>query len=316
MPSKLEQLRKMTVVVADTGDIDAIQDLQPQDATTNPSLVLKVADKERYQPLLKEAVQQARAESSDPSQQMAYAVDRASVAIGAEINQIIPGYISTEVSAKLSFDTRATVEKARRLISLYQEKGIDKSRVLIKIASTWEGIKAAETLEKEGIRCNLTLLFAMPQAIACAEAGITLISPFVGRILDWYKAAQPEQDWSGAKDPGVCSVQEIYRYYKSHKYNTIVMGASFRNTDEIENLAGCDRLTISPALLQALDTDQGTLTQVLGEAQKTLTAAPPMNEATFRWQMNQDAMATEKLAQGIHAFAEDQDKLEALLANL
>lgn len=316
MPSKLEQLRQMTVVVADTGDIDAIRDLQPQDATTNPSLVLKVADKPQYQPLLKEAMEKARQESLDPAQQLAYAVDRASVAIGAEINQIIPGYISTEVSAKLSFDIRGTVEKARRLIQLYQEKGIGRDRVLIKIASTWEGIKAAEILEKEGIHCNLTLLFAMPQAVACAEAGTTLISPFVGRILDWYKTAQPDEDWSGANDPGVCSVQKIYQYYKEHGYQTIVMGASFRNTDEIEHLAGCDRLTISPALLEQLAADQGELQQVLKPEAARGQQPQPLDEATFRWQMNQDAMATEKLAQGISQFAADQDKLEALLAEL
>ena len=316
MPSKLEQLRQMTVVVADTGDIDAIRYLQPQDATTNPSLVLKVADKPQYQPLLKEAIEKARQESLDLAQQLAYAVDRASVAIGAEINQVIPGYISTEVSAKLSFDIRATVEKARRLIHLYQEKGIGRDRVLIKIASTWEGIKAAEILEKEGIHCNLTLLFAMPQAVACAEAGTTLISPFVGRILDWYKTAQPDEDWSGANDPGVCSVQKIYQYYKEHGYQTIVMGASFRNTDEIEHLAGCDRLTISPALLEQLAADQGELKQVLKPEAASGQQPQPLDEATFRWQMNQDAMATEKLAQGISQFAADQDKLEALLAQL
>lgn len=316
MPSKLEQLRQMTVVVADTGDIDAIRDLQPQDATTNPSLVLKVADKPQYQPLLKEAMEKARQESLDPTQQLAYAVDRASVAIGAEINQIIPGYISTEVSAKLSFDIRGTVEKARRLIQLYQEKGIGRDRVLIKIASTWEGIKAAEILEKEGIHCNLTLLFAMPQAVACAEAGTTLISPFVGRILDWYKTAQPNENWSGANDPGVCSVQKIYQYYKEHGYQTIVMGASFRNTDEIEHLAGCDRLTISPALLEQLAADQGELQQVLKPEAASGQQPQPLDESTFRWQMNQDAMATEKLAQGISQFAADQDKLEALLAEL
>lgn len=316
MPSKLEQLRQMTVVVADTGDIDAIRDLQPQDATTNPSLVLKVADKADYQPLLKKAVEQAKAETSDVSMQLPYAVDRASVAIGAEISRIIPGYISTEVSAELSFDTQATIEKARRLIALYQEQGVAADRVLIKIASTWEGIKAAQQLEQEGIRCNLTLLFALPQAVACAEAGVTLISPFVGRILDWFKAAEPEQDFSGAKDPGVCSVQEIFHYYKSHGYKTIVMGASFRNTDEIENLAGCDRLTISPALLQALDADSGTLDQVLLASDHLQERPAIMSEAEFRWQMNQSEMATEKLSQGIRLFAQDQEKLEAILAAL
>lgn len=316
MPSKLEQLRQMTVVVADTGDIDAIRDLQPQDATTNPSLVLKVADKPEYQPLLKEAITKAREETSDPAQQLDYASDRASVAIGAEISRIIPGYISTEVSARLSFDTRATIEKARRLIRLYAEKDVPSDRVLIKIASTWEGIKAAEVLEQEGIRCNLTLLFAMPQAIACAEAGITLISPFVGRILDWYKAANPEQDYSGVNDPGVSSVRDIYHYYKTYGYPTIVMGASFRNTDEIEHLAGCDRLTISPALLQQLAEDQGELRQVLTAPSEQKEKVETLTEAAFRWQMNQNEMAVEKLAQGIRLFAQDQDKLEALLSEL
>ena len=316
MPSKLEQLRQMTVVVADTGDIDAIRDLQPQDATTNPSLVLKVADKPEYQPLLKEAIAKAREETSDPAQQLDYASDRASVAIGAEISRIIPGYISTEVSARLSFDTRATIEKARRLIRLYAEKDVPSDRVLIKIASTWEGIKAAEVLEQEGIRCNLTLLFAMPQAIACAEAGITLISPFVGRILDWYKAANPEQDYSGANDPGVSSVRDIYHYYKTYGYPTIVMGASFRNTDEIEHLAGCDRLTISPALLQQLAEDQGELRQVLTAPSEQKEKVETLTEAAFRWQMNQNEMAVEKLAQGIRLFAQDQHKLEALLSEL
>lgn len=316
MPSKLEQLRKMTVVVADTGDIDAIRELQPQDATTNPSLVLKVADKPGYQPLLKEAITQARTETQDPAQQLDYAADRASVAIGAEISRIIPGYISTEVSARLSFDTRATVEKARRLIRLYAEKEVSADRVLIKIASTWEGIKAAEILEQEGIRCNLTLLFAMPQAVACAEAGITLISPFVGRILDWHKNAQPDQDFTGDRDPGVISVSQIFEYYKRHGYATIVMGASFRNTEEIENLAGCDRLTISPALLQSLDQDQGTLDQALIATESRQLPPVPLSETDFRWQMNQSEMATEKLSQGIRLFAQDQDKLEALLSEL
>ncbi|MBB1487086.1 transaldolase [Oceanospirillum sediminis] len=316
MPSKLEQLRQMTVVVADTGDIDAIRDLQPKDATTNPSLVLKVADKPEYQPLLKEAIAKARKETSDPAQQLDYASDRASVAIGAEISRIIPGYISTEVSARLSFDTRATIEKARRLIRLYAEKDVPSDRVLIKIASTWEGIKAAEVLEQEGIRCNLTLLFAMPQAIACAEAGITLISPFVGRILDWYKTANPEQDYSGANDPGVSSVRDIYHYYKTYGYPTIVMGASFRNTDEIEHLAGCDRLTISPTLLQQLGEDQGELRQMLTTPSERKEKAETLTEAMFRWQMNQNEMAIEKLAQGIRLFAQDQDKLEALLTEL
>lgn len=316
MASKLEQLRQMTVVVADTGDIDAIAQLKPQDATTNPSLVLKVADKPEYQDLIKQAVQKAQQETTNPEQQKDFAVDRIAVAIGAEISRIIPGFISTEVSARLSFDTRATVEKARRLIGLYKELGVGRERVLIKIASTWEGIKAAEILEQEGITCNLTLLFSQAQAVACAEASITLISPFVGRILDWNKAAYPEQDFTGAKDPGVLSVQSIYNYYKQHDYDTIVMGASFRNTDEIEQLAGCDRLTLSPALLEQLAADEAPLERKL-RANKPLMPRPAaLTEAEFRWQMNQDAMATEKLSEGIRLFAADQAKLEALLAPL
>jgi len=312
--SKLEQLRQMTVVVADTGDIDAISQLKPQDATTNPSLVLKVADKPEYQELIQQAVQKAQQESSDFECQKDYAVDRIAVAIGAKISQLIPGYISTEVSARLSFDTRATVEKARRLINLYKELGVGRDRVLIKIASTWEGIKAAELLEQEGITCNLTLLFSQAQAIACAESKITLVSPFVGRILDWHKAAYPEQDFTGANDPGVISVQSIYSYYKQHGYDTIVMGASFRNTGEIEHLAGCDRLTISPALIQQLADDNGTLSRQLTANKPLMPRPAPLSEAAFRWQMNQDAMASEKLSEGIRLFAADQAKLEALLA--
>ena len=314
MASKLEQLRKLTVVVADSGDIDALAHLKPQDATTNPSLVLKVADKPDYQDLIQQAVQQARQETTDPEQQPDYAVDRIAVAIGARISAMIPGWISTEVSARLSFDTRATVEKARRLIALYREEGVSRDRVLIKIAATWEGIKAAELLEQEGIRCNLTLLFSQVQAIACAEAGVTLISPFVGRILDWHKAAYPEQDFSADKDPGVLSVQSIYHYYKQHAYDTIVMGASFRNTDEIEQLAGCDRLTISPALLEELAADNRPLSPKLRPNKPLMPHPAPLTEAQFRWQLNQDAMATEKLAEGIRLFAADQSKLEQKLA--
>ncbi|OOV86298.1 transaldolase [Oceanospirillum linum] len=316
MASKLEQLRQMTVVVADTGDIDAIEQLKPQDATTNPSLVLKVADKPRYQSLIEQAVQQAQRETPDPEQQKDYAVDRIAVAIGAQISAIIPGYISTEVSARLSFDIRATVEKARRLIALYQEQGVGRERVLIKIAATWEGIKAAEILEQEGITCNLTLIFSQTQAVACAEAGATLISPFVGRILDWHKAAYPDQDFTEEKDPGVMSVQRIYNYYKQHAYNTIVMGASFRNTSEIEQLAGCDRLTISPALLEQLAADNAPLERKLQVNKPQAPRPEALNEAVFRWQMNQDTMATEKLSEGIRQFAADQAKLETLLAPL
>lgn len=308
--NKLEQLSAMTVVVADTGDINAIAEYKPQDATTNPSLLLKVAQDERYQEILAAAVQASGGDVAD-------AVDRFAVAIGEEILKIIPGRVSTEVDARLSFDTAATVAKAHRLIGLYEEAGIDRSRILIKIASTWEGIKAAEQLEQQGIHCNLTLLFSFAQAVACAEAGVFLISPFVGRILDWHKANGEQQEFAPLEDPGVQSVTRIYNYYKQHGYKTIVMGASFRNVGEIEALAGCDYLTIGPNFLQELKDDSSTLVQRLsasaaGAGEKKLS----LDEAAFRWLQNEDAMATEKLAQGIRAFAVDQEKLEKIFADL
>ena len=304
MPSKLDQLKTYTTVVADTGDLDAIARLNPVDATTNPSLLLKAAALPLYTDLLRDA---KNAAASD----VGLACDHFAVAVGSEILKAIPGRISTEVDARLSFDTEATVQRAERLIRMYEESGVGRDRVLIKIASTWEGIRAAERLEKAGIQTNLTLLFSFAQAVACADAGVYLISPFVGRIYDWYKKAEG-RDFFGAEDPGVRSVSRIYDYYKANGFRTVVMGASFRNLGQIEALAGCDRLTISPDLLQKLAEDQGILERRLqpgtnGEARQVL------DESEFRWEMNEDAMATEKLAEGIRLFARDQAKFETLL---
>ncbi|MEZ7985119.1 MAG: transaldolase [Pseudomonadales bacterium] len=312
-PSKLDQLRSMTDVVADTGDIEAIKKYAPLDATTNPSLLLKAATLPHYQTLLNDAVTWAGAQSSDSQQQLSDAGDKFAVAIGQEILSIIPGRVSTEVDARLSFDTAATIEKAHRVIDLYEQSGISRERILIKIASTWEGIKAAEHLEKEGINCNLTLLFGFSQAAACADAGVFLISPFVGRILDWYKANTDKKEYAAHEDPGVVSVTEIFNFYKANSYNTVVMGASFRNIGEIESLAGCDRLTISPNLLEELANDNGVLPQMLKSDTGSVIAKPTNSESAFRWGMNEDAMATQKLAEGIRNFAADQVKLEQLL---
>ncbi|WP_462160183.1 transaldolase [Pseudoalteromonas sp. GB56] len=316
MTSQLEQLKKMTTVVADTGDFEAIKVYQPQDATTNPSLLLKAMQIEKYQPLGAEAVAWAKGQGKNNAQTVKLAADKLSVLIGSKLMQQVPGLVSTEVDARLSFDTQATIEKAEQLIALYQEQDIDTSRVLIKIASTWEGIQAAKYLEEKGIRCNLTLLFSFAQARACAEVGAYLISPFVGRILDWYKNDQPEQDFSGANDRGVQSVTSIYNYFKEHGYSTVVMGASFRNISEIQQLAGCDRLTISPALLEELANNNEPLTQVLHATNEVKAVPQALSEQAFRWQMNEDAMATQKLAEGIRQFAVDQEKLEAMLAEL
>ncbi|MFG0720877.1 transaldolase [Pseudomonas sp. GLN_6] len=304
MTSKLDQLKQFTTVVADTGDLDAITRLKPVDATTNPSLLLKAAAMPGYSALLKSAVTAGKGD-------LGLACDHFAVAVGGEILKIIPGRISTEVDARLSFDTQATLRRAERLIGLYEEAGIGRERVLIKIASTWEGIRAAEQLEKAGIQCNLTLLFAFAQAQACADAGVFLISPFVGRIYDWYKKAE-DRDFVGAEDPGVQSVTRIYNYYKANAYQTVVMGASFRNIGQIEQLAGCDRLTISPELLQQLADDQQPLAHLLNPG-KAAEAKQNLGESQFRWAMNEDAMATEKLAEGIRLFARDQEKLEKLL---
>ena len=313
MSSKLEQLKSITDVVADTGDIEAIAKYKPLDATTNPSLLLKAAQLPQYQHLITEAKDWAAKQNGSKAEQLAACSDKLAVAIGQEILGIIPGKISTEVDARLSFNTEATIAKAREIIRHYNQAGISNDRVLIKIASTWEGIRAAEVLEKEGINCNLTLLFGFAQAAACADAGVTLISPFVGRILDWYKAKTGE-DYCAENDPGVLSVTRIYNFYKQHNYNTIVMGASFRNTGEIEQLAGCDRLTISPQLLEELSNDSGELIKKL-DRDNTGSAIDKLalGETHFRWLMNEDAMATEKLAEGIRNFTADQIKLEKLL---
>ena len=314
MTTQLDSLRNMTVVVADTGDIDAIKKYQPQDATTNPSLILSASALPQYAPLIDEAIAYAKAQSADKAQQLIDAEDKLAVNIGLEILKIVPGRISTEVDARLSYDTQATVEKARKLIALYNAAGISNDRILIKIASTWQGIRAAEILEKEGINCNLTLLFSEAQARACAEAGVYLISPFVGRILDWYKANTDKKEYAPAEDPGVISVTKIYNYYKEYGYKTVVMGASFRNVGEITELAGCDRLTIAPALLKELQENSTALVRKLEYKGEVKAKPQPLTEAEFYWQHNSDAMAVEKLAEGIRKFAVDQEKLEAMLS--
>ena len=314
MTTQLDSLRQMTVVVADTGDIDAIKKYQPQDATTNPSLILSASALPQYAPLIDEAVAYAKAQSNDKAQQLIDAEDKLAVNIGLEILKIVPGRISTEVDARLSYNTQATVEKARKLIALYNAAGISNDHILIKIASTWQGIRAAEILEKEGINCNLTLLFSEAQARACAEAGVYLISPFVGRILDWYKANSDKKEYAPAEDPGVISVTNIYNYYKEYGYNTVVMGASFRNVGEITELAGCDRLTIAPALLKELQENSTALVRKLEYKGEVKAKPQPLTEAEFYWQHNSDAMAVEKLADGIRKFAVDQEKLETMLS--
>ena len=314
MTTQLDSLRSMTVVVADTGDIDAIKKYQPQDATTNPSLILSASALPQYAPLIDEAIAYAKAQSADKAQQLIDAEDKLAVNIGLEILKIVPGRISTEVDARLSYDTQATVEKARKLIALYNAAGISNDRILIKIASTWQGIRAAEILEKEGINCNLTLLFSEAQARACAEVGVYLISPFVGRILDWYKANTDKKEYAPAEDPGVISVTKIYNYYKEYGYKTVVMGASFRNVGEIIELAGCDRLTIAPALLKELQENSTALVRKLDYKGEVKAKPQPLTEAEFYWQHNSDAMAVEKLAEGIRKFAVDQEKLEAMLS--
>ena len=313
MSTKLEQLRALTTVVADTGDIEAISKYQPEDATTNPSLILKAAQIAEYAPLIDQAIEYAKAQSDDKEQQVQDTCDMLSVIIGKEILKVVPGRISTEVDARLSYDTEGSIAKARQLIKMYNDAGISNDRILIKLASTWEGIRAAEVLEKEGINCNLTLLFSFAQARACAEAGVFLISPFVGRIMDWYKAKEG-RDFEAAEDPGVISVTNIYNYYKEHGYNTVVMGASFRNTGEILELAGCDRLTISPQLLQELSDAEGEVVQKLSADVEIKERPAAMTHAEFLWEHNQDPMAIEKLAEGIRNFAVDQGKLEAMIA--
>ena len=315
--SKLTQLKEMTTVVADTGDFDAIAQYSPEDATTNPSLLLKAAQMPAYRGLVDSIVSTTMNGRQSSNEQLADCMDRLAVGFGEKILEQIPGRVSTEVDARLSFDANASIAKARHLINLYEQAGIGRERVLIKMASTWEGIRAAEQLEKEGINCNLTLLFNFTQAVAAADAGAFLISPFVGRILDWYKNSTGLTEYEPADDPGVQSVTRIYNYYKQTGYNTVVMGASFRNTEEITELAGCDRLTISPQLLQALDDDYGTLERRLDPADTGSTIHSSLGgESGFRFELNQDAMATEKMAEGIRGFVADQMKLETWLKDL
>ena len=307
--NQLEQLKQYTTVVADTGDFQSIKAYAPQDATTNPSLILKAVQKPEYRPLLEKAVAEANGASVEAI------VDSLLIAFGVEILKYVPGRVSTEIDAALSFDTEATVAKGRELIALYEKNGVSRERVLIKIASTWEGIRAAEILEKEGIHCNLTLLFSLCQAIACADAGVKLISPFVGRIYDWYKKSTGT-DYQGADDPGVQSVKRIYQYYRKFGYNTEVMGASFRNTSQILELAGCDLLTISPDLLQKLaDSDAAVERKLVADANADIEKIT-VDEKTFRFMLNEDAMATEKLAEGIRAFVADSIKLKKMIEEL
>jgi len=315
--SALDQLKTMTTIVADTGDFEAMKAHKPTDATTNPSLILSAAQQEQYQHLIQRAVKHGNKTGTTVDEKIAEAFDYLSVLFGVEILKIVPGRVSTEVDARLSFDRQASIDKALKLIALYEELGIDRSRILIKLASTWEGIQAAKTLEKEhNVHCNLTLLFSFAQAVACAEAGVTLISPFVGRILDWYVANTDTKQFAPNDDPGVVSVTKIYNYYKKFDYKTVVMGASFRNTGEVTALAGCDLLTISPKLLADLATNNASVPQQLKpvEAKKLKMEKLELNEAKFRWMMNEDQMSTDKLSDGIRKFAIDARKLEKLLA--
>jgi len=322
MPNQLEALKQHSVIVADTGDVDAIARFRPQDATTNPSLILKAAQDPRYRPLVDAAVVAAAnvaAETSVSRERPTLSgeiIDQLFVGFGRRIMELIPGRVSTEVDARLSFDTVATEQKARRLIDLYEAAGVSRERLLIKIASTWEGIRAAERLERDGIHCNLTLLFSFAQAVACADAGVTLISPFVGRIYDWHKKSRGVEDISREEDPGVASVKRIYHYYKKFGYDTQVMGASFRKTTQILDLAGCDLLTISPDLLQQLAVAEGDVPRQLTEVAAVASDLQrvDMDEEVFRWMHNEDAMATEKLAEGIRLFHADAQKLVAMIA--
>ncbi|MEI7958672.1 MAG: transaldolase [Verrucomicrobiota bacterium] len=315
--NQLDLLKTFTRVVADTGDFESMRQFHPQDATTNPSLIFQATQKPEYRYILDKVLAERRNSSLSRAEQIEDIMDHVLVAFGLEILAIVPGRVSTETDARLSFDTEATIAKARHLIAIYEASGISRNRVLIKIASTWEGIKAAEVLEKEGIRCNLTLLFSLTQAIACAEAGVQLISPFVGRIYDWFKAAN-KREYVGAEDPGVQSVTTIYNYYKKFGYQTEVMGASFRNTGEITELAGCDLLTISPDLLAKLAASSEPLVRKLDPqaAQCADIQKVTLDEKTFRYLLNDDAMATEKTAEGIRKFAVDIIKLEAFIAGL
>jgi len=315
-PSQLEQLKHFTKVVADTGDFESMREFKPQDATTNPSLILQAATKPQYAPLIEKAIADRKHSGLAGAKQVDDIIDHILIAFGLEILKIVPGRVSTETDARLSFDVEGTVTKARDLIALYEKAGISRDRILIKIASTWEGIKAAEIVQKEGIHCNLTLLFSMPQAVACAEANIQLISPFVGRIYDWYKAAN-KREYTGAEDPGVQSVTSIFNYYKHFGHTTEVMGASFRNVSQIVELAGCDLLTISPDLLAKLaaSTDPIELKLDAAKAKATPVKRLPVDEKSFRFLFNEDAMATEKTAEGIRKFSADIVKLEQVVAS-
>lgn len=311
--SKLDQLKTMTTVVADTGDFAAIAEYKPRDATTNPSLIYKAAQMPQYRELVEEAVAFGRDRGSDAAEHARWTMDRMAVNFGVEILKIVPGRVSTEVDARLSFDTEATIRRAEALVELYQGAGIDPGKqVLFKVASTWEGIRAAEQLERRGLHCNLTLMFSFAQAVAAAEAGATLVSPFVGRILDWYRQAENVAGYPADEDPGVRSVTRIFNYFKRHGFDTVVMGASFRNTEEILALAGCDLLTISPTLLAELADADGEVTRKLdAEAARAMNIDKvSFGEPGFRWALNEDAMATEKLSQGIRLFAADTQKLE------
>ncbi|WP_237152281.1 transaldolase [Oryzibacter oryziterrae] len=314
MVSKLDQLRNMTVVVADTGDIDAIKKFKPVDCTTNPTLVLKAIGLPAYEQVLSDAVAWGRTQAGSQDAIVKAIGDRLAVAVGTELAKLVPGRVSTEVDADLSFDTAATVEKARAVIAAYKANGIERDRILIKVAATWEGIRASEILQKEGIDTNMTLIFDIAQAVACADAKSFLISPFVGRILDWYVKAEG-RTFTAEEDPGVVSVRNIYNYYKTHGISTVVMAASFRSAAEVEALAGCDRLTVSPALLDQLSADEGTLARALSpDALTDRPAKLPMDEKAFRWAMNQNPMSTEKLAEGIRLFAKDLGELRKLVA--
>jgi len=315
MESALDKLKSHTVVVADTGDIKAIEKYSPQDATTNPSLLLAAASMPEYKHLIDDAIAYGKKNSSELKEQVSHAMDKLFVNFGYEILQKVPGRVSTEVDARLSFDVEASVKKAKTFIKLYEDRGIKRDRILIKLSTTWEGVQAAKILEAEGIHCNMTLLFSFAQAVACAEAGVTLISPFVGRIFDWYVKSTGKKEYAMLEDPGVKSVTKIYNYYKKYDYATVVMGASFRNTDQIKGLTGCDLLTISPKLLEQLANDETAVAEQLTQkgAKDSSQKKIHLNEADFRFQHNEDAMAVEKLAEGIRKFSVDAGKLETML---
>ncbi|OAZ99711.1 transaldolase [Halomonas sp. G11] len=312
MTDQLQQLKQHSLVVADTGDLEAIRRYQPQDATTNPSLLLKAFSLPGYQAMIDEELSQVKAAGGALEQQVPHAVDRLAVAVGSEIAAVVPGRVSTEVAARLSFDTQASIAKAHELIELYEARGVTRDRVLIKLASTWEGIRAAEVLEREGIQCNLTLLFSDAQAQACFDAGVFLVSPFVGRVTDWYKNATGN-DYTPENDPGVAFVRGVCERANQGGYDTVVMGASFRTTGQVLALAGCPRLTISPALLEELASAEGEVTPQIAAPAGNGQPLPALNEADFRWGHNQDAMANDKLAEGIRRFHDDQLELEKLI---